>query len=252
MNLFGVALFLIGWSYIFKPDNRGFVFNETLYVGMGTAAAIYVLAQTLNSVSFAPILAGEWHLIIPTIIGLGIFTRLTPYRWFSRYSVGIMAGIGLGVTIPGLLQSWVIDAIYETASFRYMGEVDYINGILIFISVLFTIIYYTYSVRYSSQIHRGGKYNWVMKISTAFLFLGFGYTAGIVCYRESIPGVPDLLITYFYLPFQEIKLFLGGPNSGLLAPMILVAAAVPLALIGLHYWYNDIRPKKTVTSAPTY
>jgi hypothetical protein len=45
-----------------------------------------------------PLIGGRWSYIIPTIMGILVFARLTKYRWISRYSTAILSGIGLGVT----------------------------------------------------------------------------------------------------------------------------------------------------------
>ena len=99
------GLTLCIYSFLYK-DNPFYKFAEHLFVGV---AAGYTIAmawhQAVIRLIWVPMKTGDFaaivFVIIPTLIGLLMFSRFVPkYRWLIRWPLALMIGFGAGAAIP--------------------------------------------------------------------------------------------------------------------------------------------------------
>lgn len=144
----GVVIVLAVLSSLIK-DNYFFRWSSSLTVGFAIAYGLIGRIQYLQSSLIVPLVTkGQYILLIPLILGFLAYSRLSKkYAWLSRYALSLMLGIGMGVTIVGMLRAQIIDQVGYTIS-DIVGSttpLGYFNGILILIGTASTIAYFLFT-----------------------------------------------------------------------------------------------------------
>lgn len=211
MDIFGIwiaaFLTLCIYSFLYR-DNPFYRFAEHLFVGISVGYGIVIaLHQGVIPLAWEPLteavsalgieIQGEstpetreslkgLYKIIPIIIGLMFFARLSPnHNWLVRYPIAILIGFGAGIAIPNVLQAGIFEQTRGTIEpFAVMGPfvdipddarlstIDMIGAFLMVVGVICTLTYFFFSVE-----HRG-PINWLSKVGIAFLMIGFGAAFG--------------------------------------------------------------------------
>lgn len=172
------GLTLCIYSFLYK-DNPFYKFAEHLFVGV---AAGYTIAaawhQTVVRQIWHPVVAeGKFILLIPTAIGLLMFSRFIPkYRWLIRWALAFTIGVGAGASIPVSMQSFIFKQTEATLQpFSNVGSLPLraiIDSVIIALGLLCTLIYFFFSVE-----HRG-PVGVASKVGILFLMVTFGAAFG--------------------------------------------------------------------------
>jgi len=122
------VLTLCIFSFLYK-DNPLYKFAEHLVVGVSAGYWVVILYVNVVIPNIVQKLAvGQWHYIIPTVLGILMWTRMTKkFAWVSRYPLAFYLGIATGVAIPLEMQAKVIEQLFGTVrSFAVLhdGGVD--------------------------------------------------------------------------------------------------------------------------------
>ena len=167
------------FSFLYK-DNPFYKIAEHLMVG--TTAGYWVVILYHNT--FKPNVltkldAGQWYYIIPTILGLLMWTRLfSKLSWISRYPLAFYLGIATGVAIPLEMKAKIIEQLdgsvhlvtwMHTPQATMLGT---INNSLILIGVLAGLVYFFFS-----KAHKGVT-GGVAQFGIGVLMIGFGASFG--------------------------------------------------------------------------
>lgn len=138
------ALLNLGlWSFLIG-DNRLFRLVQSLYIGAAVAHT-FVLAyrNTLIPNLWEPILEGKYVLLIPMILGLALFTRVSKkYSHVSKIPMSFIVGVGAALAIRGSLLS---DFAAQIAS--AMVPLNKVNNIVILFGTICTLVYFTFTVK---------------------------------------------------------------------------------------------------------
>ena len=167
------------FSFLYK-DNPFYKFAEHLMVGVSAGYWVIILYyNTLVPNVIQKLDAGLWYYIIPTILGLLMWTRVTrKWSWISRYPLAFYLGIATGVAIPLEMKAKVIEQLngsVDLISALYRSDADptmVINHILILVGVLSSLVYFFFS-----KAHKGAT-GGVAKIGIGVLMIGFGASFG--------------------------------------------------------------------------
>ncbi len=176
------ALTLCIYSFLYK-DNPFFKFAEHLFVGV---SAGYLLTITFHD-NFMPYIYdpiksiftegkyGEIQIIIPTVLGLMMFTQFThKHGWMVRIPFAFMMGYYAGASIAPGIHADIYEQIRGTAV--PFGSLDsasvIINSTIILVGVICTLIYFFFSKEHKGVM--GG----VSKIGIIYLMIGFGAAFG--------------------------------------------------------------------------
>jgi hypothetical protein len=140
---------------------------------MGSIAAwgVVVNLERIYSSALIPIAGGDVVLIIPVIIGLLLFTRLSRnLTWVSRYPQTLMAGVGVGTTMALVFKAQILDpAIYTgKAIFDAATPTDIISTIIMIVGVVSSLIFYTYSRSHT------GTYGRIARLGRIFTLCAIG------------------------------------------------------------------------------
>jgi len=161
------------FSFLYK-DNPFYRLAEHIYAGL---SAGYYVGLIWNSVIvqqlWIPITRnGEFMLIIPGILGLLMFTRLSQNLSFvSRVSIAFVMGNTAGISIMQQLHGYVLPQVADTMAGLAVGTDNWYSlagAWVIFIGVISTLIYF-----YFSKEHKG-VLGVTARVGIVFIMISFG------------------------------------------------------------------------------
>jgi len=170
----GLTLFM--FSSLYK-DNPFYRFGEHLYLGLSVG---YIIVKVL----YANIIGGlykpffedhQYMLIIPTILGLSLYTRFFPkVAWISKITFAFIIGYGAGLTIPRIIAGGIFQQIEKiiTPLGKNGTPFAYFSGILIVIGVCSVLIYFLFSIEHKGVI-KG-----ISRVGIYFVMIAFGASFG--------------------------------------------------------------------------
>jgi len=175
----GALLTLAVFSFLYK-DNPFYKFAEHLMVGVSAGYWVIILWYTVVIPKiWQPLGAGKWYYIIPTILGLLMWARLTrKWSWISRYPLAFYIGVSTGVAIPLEMKAKVIEQLngsvdLVTAMYSAQaGGMTIVNNILILVGIFAGLIYFFFS-----KAHTGAT-GGIAKFGIGVLMIGFGASFG--------------------------------------------------------------------------
>lgn len=171
---FSVAGFLTLciFSFLYK-DNPFYRLAEHIYAGL---SAGYYVGLIWHSVIlqqlWIPISQdGEYVLLIPGMMGVLLFTRLTEkLSNISRVSIAFAMGNTAGISIMQQLHGYVLPQTGDTIG-GILGRGDWyavVGAWVIFVGVISTLIYF-----YFSKEHRG-VFGVTARVGIVFIMISFG------------------------------------------------------------------------------
>ena len=147
------------FSFLYK-DNPLFKIAENLYVGvgMGYYVSLYFF-QVWMPLVWEPLKAGNYIVIIPSIMGLLLLSQLTPkLSWLSRYTLTFTIGYSCGLAIPMTINTDMLTQILGTvkpfASIGSVGGMAIFNMIFILLAVLCVLTYFFFSVESKGAVKK--------------------------------------------------------------------------------------------------
>ena len=165
------AFFVISVMTMLWKDNPYFRFGQQAIIG-GTIAH-YVLFNMKNALNMAliPISKGDLLLIVPFILGLLMYTRLSrDYAWISKYPTSVLVGVGIGVMIAGTLRGQIIDQVKATVVdiFTAASAFDALNGVIIAVGTVTAMTFWIFTKEHTGALGASAK------IGRIFLMISLG------------------------------------------------------------------------------
>lgn len=180
-------------SFIYK-DNQFFRFAEHTVVGAAAGNSIVMIIGTLQRSAVTQLARGDYTYVIPLIIGVLLFTRLTKYAWLSRYPVAMMVGVGTGLSIRSMAQAQFIGQIQATIlPVTTSNLFANMNNLITMAIVFCTTAYFTFTFE-----HKGGL-GIVSKIGRYGMMVAFG--AGFSTYLMQVAAVFIERLTFLWKVF---------------------------------------------------
>lgn len=216
-TMIGAAITIAIMSQLYK-DNPLFKLAEHMFVGLALGYGLIVLwnsmwineilpgfeplgkygfkALTQPSIAGGPQLLGVWSIILPAILGLMMYTRLSKkYAWISRIPFAIMIGFGVGMAIPNEIQANLLRQLQpmmiplfkdpNTGAFT-------LDVLIIFIGVMATLVYFFFSIEHKGAVGA------VSRVGVWFLMIAFGASFGY-----TVQGRLSLLIGRINFLFRD-------------------------------------------------
>ncbi|MCK4580604.1 MAG: hypothetical protein KAU10_04575, partial [Dehalococcoidia bacterium] len=104
------TLFIIATMSMLWKDNVFFRFGQAAVMGASIAHYTFMNFQSVHNNAIKPILAGNVLFIIPVVLGLLMYSRLSSdLAWLAKYPTSVLVGVGTGVMIAGTLRGQIID-----------------------------------------------------------------------------------------------------------------------------------------------
>jgi hypothetical protein len=171
----GLTLFM--YSSLYK-DNPFYRFGEHLYLGVSVGYLIVLLIyKTFIPDLYRPVIDdGKYSLLIPTLLGLMLYTRFFPkVAWVSRITFAFIVGYGAGLGVPRTIAISVfpqLEKIIAPLAENKGISFNLFNDILIIIGVFSVLIYFLFSVEHKGLV-RG-----VSRLGIYFVMVAFGGAFG--------------------------------------------------------------------------
>lgn len=171
----GLTVFL--FSFLYK-DNPFFKIAEHLYLGAGMGWWFQVYLYNIwKPKVWEPLLAHDWMVLIPAVLGLSLVTQFIPkISWLSRYGFTFMMGYGAGLAVPAGLSTDFISQIGGTikplSMMASMTPWAVFNSLLVAFGVICVLFYFFFSVEHK------GHFKKVSNIGIYFLMIYFGAAFG--------------------------------------------------------------------------
>jgi len=144
-----------------------------------------------------PQLLGVWSIILPAILGLLMYSRLSKrYAWISRIPFAVMIGFGVGMAIPAEITANLLKQLKPMMSDPFHNSSGNLairwDEIVILIGVLSTLFYFFFSLE-----HKGAA-KVVSRTGIYFLMVAFGASFGY-----TVQGRLSLLIGRINYLFRD-------------------------------------------------
>jgi hypothetical protein len=160
-------LTVVVWSYLFK-QNTLFQTVEHLFVGISAAHAMTVAFTSLSDTCLAPVLAGDWAMIVPLLGGLLLYTRfLRKMSHLSRIPLAFSMGTAAAVVIRGSLGPSFIQQVAGT-----IIPLTSPDNVILVVGTVTTIAYFLFGQKSRSgmmdQAARLGRYAMMASFGAAY------------------------------------------------------------------------------------
>jgi len=156
------------YSFLYR-DNPIYKAAEYLLIGLTVGYSLVISIKTvLWPTLISPLAAGDLAKIIPLVLGGMMLIRLVPrLAGWSRVPLAFIIGAGAGISIPAMLKARVLQQMGAT-----LNEPLTINGVLILVGVVTTIMYFYFSREQKGFLRP------VAKTGTYYMMIFFGATFG--------------------------------------------------------------------------
>jgi hypothetical protein len=176
----GWVLMLMVYSYPLYKENQAYRLAEYLFIGVTLAITIMVNLSNVVSMAVRPMLQGQILMIIPIIVGLSVFTMISPeYRWISRYPIALLVGTGFGLGIRGTIKPNLQDAIIDTITAPTEGgAMAWINFVYVAVGLVCAVLYFLLTYEHTGLLQAPSR------IGRLFIMVGLGaYFGNTVLFR---------------------------------------------------------------------
>jgi len=157
------------FTYLWK-ENPIYRLAEHIMVGLAAAHGMATTWDNYLKPTFTDAIPkqGQYHLIIPAILGILIYARYTKqFQWVARIPMSFWVGYGVGYTLSFVPRSFLLQV---TDSFIAFDSVD---NILFFILLAATIVYFMFTVR-----KEGTGAGFVSTVGRYAIMIGLGASFG--------------------------------------------------------------------------
>ena len=187
------ALFTLAIYSVLYRDNPIYRFAEHVFAGLSAGYYSGLIFQSvLVQQLWQPLIGGKLWLIVPGILGVLTFARLsTKWSWLSRVALAFVIGANAGILLMQQLHGLVLPQVAET-----MINMGTIKGFLVVVGVISTLMYF-----YFSKPHKGAL-GAIANVGMWFIMISFGAHFGYtVMARVSllIGRVQFLVIDWLHL-----------------------------------------------------
>ena len=176
-NIIGIwvaALLTLAIFSFLYGDNPFYRAAEHLYIGVSAAFwFIYIWSFAVYPNLIQGIakqgIVGKDILILPTILGVLMLTRVVPrFGWLSRYPMAFAVGLGAGLALTGVAQGLLFPQLQATI----LNPLKSFNNLILIIGVTTSLMYF-----YFSHEHTGGL-GLMTRAGIYFIMIAFGASFG--------------------------------------------------------------------------
>lgn len=187
LSIIGILLAVAVMSLMFR-DNPIFRIAEHTVVGAMAGHFVVVGYTYIRDGSIKPMFGGAVLFIVPTILGIMMFSRLSRWPWMVRYPIAVMTSTGLALGVRSALEAQIIGL--AKASMLPIGGKDILVSLSnIFSMILFigTMAYFIYTVKPTRHL------NAAIRIGRLAMMGAFG--AGVSMYMGNTYTYTIALLT---------------------------------------------------------
>lgn len=168
------AFTLMIYSYPYK-ETPLFKFAEHTMIGLGVAITTVMGVRNILDISIASIVnEGQITWLIPILLGLALFTRYSDqYAWLSRLPLALLVGVGIGISMGGMIDSSFIRQIRSSVT-----NVANLDQALLVLMIILTLTYFIFSLGIRQREEGALKYTSMIGRYVMMIYFGalFGNT----------------------------------------------------------------------------
>ena len=178
LQIWIIAFFTLAlFSFLYK-DNPFYRLAENIFAGLTTGYQVSLIWDTvIIQKVWDPMMAGQWWLFLPGLLGLMMFSRFFPkISWMSRVPLAVVMGITAGISLIFQLHGFVLPQMQATMNtfVNAEGFAEFFLAALIAVGVISTMIYFYFSHEHVGVLGVTAKLGiWFIMISFG---AHFGYT----------------------------------------------------------------------------
>lgn len=162
------AVLTIGLMSFIIKENPFHKLCEYTFLAVATAYSFVLAISRINPVIITPLKNGEFNIIIPMLVGLLIYARyLKGKQWLMRFPISITIGVGLGLSLKGVVSSLLVKQVQST-----YRNINTVSGFIIFIGVICVLLFFFFVRDKTGKTPIALKTT--NKISQIILMLAFG------------------------------------------------------------------------------
>lgn len=189
-NLIVPAILTLGIYSILYKETPVYRFFEHLFIGTTMGYAIVVNIRTLNQTAVQQIAAGNYIYLIAIVLGIMMYSRYfgNTYNWVNRIPISIVVGCTIGIELRGMPSTNIIRQLEATTQplFNTGNALVSVNNLILFLSFLFPLLYFTYTLSTATGSKSGTVDN-IINVGKIFLMVYFGSLFGnVIIHRASL------------------------------------------------------------------
>jgi hypothetical protein len=168
-----IAFFTLALLSFLYKDNPFYKIAEHIFAGLSAGYYVGLIWDTvIMQQLWQPMLhTGRWWLFVPGVMGLLMFTRLSPkYSWVSRVSLAFVMGTTAGIFLISQLHGLVLPQMQATM--LPLGGTDGLGSallaVVVAVGVISTLVYF-----YFSKPHTGAL-GVTARVGIWFIMISFG------------------------------------------------------------------------------
>jgi len=140
-----IAITTLAWKD--QPVSK---FAERIYVGVVTANFLVMAWRNISTIGISKIVTGSTIFILAIVLGLMTYARYSQkYFWLYRYPIALVIGIGVGVSMRGMVGAEFIDQIKDSLFILAVpGDImSSFTNIIFFLILLTSMTYFIFTIK---------------------------------------------------------------------------------------------------------
>jgi len=179
VRYFSFIISMIAFSYAFYQRGSAFIIPEGIYIGAFAANSFIQIYRSFQATVWNYVMVGQAILIIPVIVGLLGFARLTKFRWVARYPVAVLSGAGVGALFGLSLRGQFLAVVGDTMTSVMNPVLDILSKALYVVVLIPVILLFLYSSTFSNMLYeRKQRLYYLQRFGRIVFMILVGYQLG--------------------------------------------------------------------------
>lgn len=179
VRYFSFIIAMIAFSYAFYQRSSAFIIPEGIYIGAFAANSFIQIYRSFQATVWNYVTVGQTILIIPVIVGLLGFARLTKFRWVARYPVAVLSGAGVGALFGLSLRGQFLAVVGDTLTSVTSPTFDVASKAIFVVMLIPVILLFLYSRTFSDILYeRKHRLNFLQRFGRIAFMILVGYQLG--------------------------------------------------------------------------
>lgn len=135
-------LVLMMFSFMIK-ETVFYRFGEYTLIGGSGGQVLLGAYKRITGSAIQPVMEGQLIYIVGLVLGVLILARFTKeYTWVSRYPMSILIGLGVGILIPTMTESDIIEMTRDTMTLMPFGDPMLAFNNLVTLVIVVTVVWF--------------------------------------------------------------------------------------------------------------
>jgi len=196
-------LVLMMMSFMIK-ETAFYRFGEYTLIGASGGMVLLGAYKRIMGSAITPILEGNYIYIIGIVLGATTLLRFRKeYAWISRYAVSNMIGLGVGILIPTMAESDILEQVRDTILGIPLNEpLSAFNNLVTIVVVLSVVWFFVFTREPKNPLEDKIRY---FARQTLFVAFGVGIGSHIMEYAaRALTALQLVLSEWLQIALVEI------------------------------------------------